>query len=112
MMKNGQVRENPGEQLLNLDLSATEKLKVLRGVQSSALLGTVRDGIVHFVNEARGKRDSSKSIDKLNETGVAPLHKATQNDQTDSAKSLLDEGADIDVRTREDKLTPLHIAAR
>ena len=108
-MENGQVRENSGEQLLNLDLCEAEKLKVRR---SSALLETLRDGIVNFVNEARGKRDSAKGIDKVNETGVAPLHKAAQNDQTDSAKSLLDQGADIDVRTREDKLTPLHIAAR
>ena len=108
-MENGQVRENTKEELLTLDLSEAEKLKIYRG---SALLGAVRDGIVHFVNEARGKRDITKSIDKLNEAGIAPLHKAAQNDQIDSAKSLLDQGADIDVRTREDKLTPLHIAAR
>jgi len=108
-MENGQVRENTGEQLLNLEWSEAEKFKVHRG---SALLEAVRDGIVNFVNEARGKRDITKGIDKLNEAGFAPLHKAAQNDQTDSAKSLLDQGADIDVRTREDKLTPLHIAAR
>ena len=108
-MENGQVRENTGEQLLNLHTNEVEKCKVRR---SSALLEAVRDGIVNLVNEARGKRDSTKGIDKLNEGGFAPLHKAAQNDQTDSAKSLLDLGADIDVRTREEKLTPLHIAAR
>lgn len=108
-MENGQVRETTGQQFLNLDLNEAEKPKVRRG---SALLEAVRDGIVNLVNEARGKRDSAKGVDKLNEAGFAPLHKAAQNDQTDSAKFLLDQGADIDVRTREDKLTSLHIAAR
>ena len=108
-MENHQVRENTGEQLLTLDLDEAGKHKVRR---SSALLEAVRDGIVNLVNEARGKRDIAKNVDKLNEAGFAPLHKAAQNDQTDNAKSLLDQGADIDVQTREDKLTPLHIAAR
>jgi hypothetical protein len=53
------------------------------------------------VNEARGKKDSTKSIDKLNDAGFAPLHEAAQYDRTDVAKSLLNRGADIDVRTRE-----------
>ena len=108
-MENGQVRENAGEHLLNLEMSEVEKLKVRRG---SALLEAVRDGIVNLVNEARGKKDGTKSIDKLNDAGFAPLHEAAQYDRTDAAKSLLDRGADIDVRTREDKLTALHIAAR
>ena len=109
MMENGQVSENAEEQLVNVDLGEAEKFKVHHG---SGLLEAVRGGIANFVNEVRGKRDSTKNTDKLNEAGFAPLHKAAQDDQTDSAKSLLDQCADIDVRTRDDKLTPLHIAAR
>ena len=96
MMENGQVRENTREQLPRLDLSETQKLTIQRG---SALLEAVRDGIVHFVNEARGKTDSTKSVDKVNEAGIAPLHKATQNDQTDSAKSLLDQAGGVQILT-------------
>ena len=102
-MENGQVKENT-EQSLNLDLCEAEKLKVRSG---STLLEAMLDGIVNLV-----KRDATKGIDKLNEAGFAPLHKAAQNDQTENVKSLLDQGADIDVQTREDKFTPLHIAAR
>lgn len=109
MMENGQVSENAEEQLVNVDLGEAEKFNVHHG---PAFLEAVRDGIANFMNEVRGKRDSTKHIDKLNEDGYTPLHKAAQNDQTDSAKSLLDQCADIDVRTRDDKLTPLHIAAR
>ena len=102
-MENGQVKENT-EQLLYLDLCEAENFKVLRG---STLLEAMLDGIVNLV-----KRDGTKGIHKLNEAGFAPLHKAAQNEQTESAKSLLDQGADINVQTREDKFTPLHIAAR
>lgn len=110
MMENGQVRENAEERLASVDMGEAElKFKVHHG---SALLEAFRGGIANLVNEVRGKRESTKNIDKLNEAGFAPLHKAAQNDQTDSAKSLLDQCADIDVRTRDDKLTPLHIAAR
>ena len=107
-MENGQVKLTT-EQLPNSDLCEAEKLKIRGG---SALLEAVRDGIANLVNEARGKKDGTKDIDKLNEDGFAPLHKAAQNDQAESVKSLLDQGADIDVQTREDKFTPLHIAAR
>lgn len=108
-MENGRVKETT-EQLPNSDLCETEKLKVRSG--SAFRLESVLDGIVNLVNEARGKKDGTKVIDKLNEAGFAPLHKAAQNDQTESVKSLLDQGADIDVQTREDRFTPLHIAAR
>lgn len=108
-MEDGQVKETT-EQLPNSDLcEADEKLKVRGG---PALLEAMRDGILNLVNEARGKKDGTKGVDKLNEAGLAPLHKAAQNDQTESVKSLLDQGADIDVQTGEDKFTPLHIAAR
>lgn len=72
----------------------------------------VRDGLVNLVNEKLKIKDSTKSVDKLDESGLAPLHQAAQYDRTDVARSLLDQGADIDVLTREDNLTPLHIAAR
>ena len=76
------------------------------------MLLAVRDGIVNLVNETLGKKDGTKTIDKLDESGLALLHQAVQYDRANIARSLLDDGAEIDVRTREDNLTPLHIAAR
>ena len=101
--------DNLREQIQNLETSEAEKL-MLRG--ADGLFVAVRDGIVNLVNETFGKNDSTKSIDKLDEFGLALLHQASQYGRTDIARSLLDNGAEIDVRTREDNLTPLHIATR
>ena len=100
---------NVRKQIQNLETREAEKLKLRR---ANGLFVAVRDGIVNLVNEKFGTKDSAKSIDKLDESGLALLHQAAQYGRTDIARSLLANGAEIDVRTREDKLTPLHIATR
>ncbi|KAK2893528.1 ankyrin repeat and SOCS box protein 16 [Channa argus] len=50
--------------------------------------------------------------DKLAADGSAPLHLCTSAQSFLCAKLLLEEGADVNVRMRESRLTPLHVAAR
>lgn len=94
---------------LNLEMSELGKPIISR---ATGLFEAVRDGIVDLVNEQLGKKENSKAIDKLDQSGLALLHQAARYDRADVARSLLDHGARIDVRSREDNLTPLHIAAR
>ncbi|XP_054463125.1 ankyrin repeat and SOCS box protein 16 [Anoplopoma fimbria] len=44
--------------------------------------------------------------------GSAPLHLCTSAQSLQCAKLLVDGGADVSVRLRESRLTPLHVAAR
>lgn len=108
-MMEHEFSENVREQIQNMEMSEAEKLKLPR---ANGLFVAVRDGIVNLVNEKFAKKDSKKSMDKLGESGLTLLHQAAQYGRTDIARSLLDNGAEIDVRTREDNLTPLHIATR
>ena len=101
--------DNVREQIQNLEMNKPEKQKSRR---TAGLFDAVRDGIVNLVSETLGKKDNTKTIDKLDQSGLALLHQAAQYGRTDIARSLLDNGAEIDVRSKEDSLTPLHIAAR
>lgn len=101
--------DNAKEEILDLKMSEVEKQKLRR---PTGMFSAVRDGIVNLVNETLGVKNSTKSVDTLDESGLALLHQAAQYDRTDAVRSLLDQDAEIDVRTREDNLTPLHIAAR
>ena len=95
---------------LNLEMSELGKPIISR---ANGLCEAVRDGVVDLVNEQLGKlKKNSKGIDKLDQSGLALLHQAARYDRTSVARTLLDHGARIDVRSREDNLTPLHIAAR
>ncbi|XP_060882662.1 ankyrin repeat and SOCS box protein 16 [Labrus mixtus] len=50
--------------------------------------------------------------EKLSEDGSAPLHLCTSAQSFQCAALLLKGGADVNVRMRESRLTPLHTAAR
>ena len=98
---------------LNLEMSELGKPIISRATRATGLFEAVRDGVVDLVNDHLGKlKKNSKGIDKLDQSGLALLHQAARYDRTNVARSLLDHGARIDVRSREDSLTPLHIAAR
>ena len=94
---------------LNLEMSELGKPIISR---ATGLFEAVRDGIVDIVDEQLGKKENTKAIDKLDQSGLAMLHQAARYDRVCVAKCLLDHGARIDVRSKEDSLTPLHIAAR
>ncbi|XP_068192624.1 ankyrin repeat and SOCS box protein 16 isoform X2 [Antennarius striatus] len=49
--------------------------------------------------------------DLLNEDGSAPLHLCTSSQSFQCAEVLLEGGADVNVRMRESRLTPLHVAS-
>ena len=108
MMEN-ELSENKREQTQGLEDSEVDKLKPTR---KSTLFLAVLDGIATLMDETRKRKESTKSVDKLDESGLALLHQVAQYNRTEEARSLLDDGAEIDVRSREDNLTPLHIAAR
>lgn len=101
--------DNVREQIQNLEMNKPGKQK---SRCTAGLFDAVRDGIVNLVSETLGKKSNTKTIDKLEQSGLALLHQAAQYGRTDIARSLLDNGAEIDVRSKEDNLTPLHIAAR
>ena len=94
---------------LNLEMSELGKPIISR---ATGMFEAVRDGIVDVVNEQLSKKGNAKTIDKLDQSGLAMLHHAARYDRVHVAKSLLEHRACIDVRTKEDNLTPLHIAAR
>lgn len=107
----GEDRQKPfvSKERLNLEMSELGKPIISR---ATGLFEAVRDGVVDLVNEQLEKKKNSKVIDKLDQSGLALLHQAARYDRANVARSLLDHGAQIDVRTREDNLTPQHIAAR
>ncbi|XP_068605764.1 ankyrin repeat and SOCS box protein 16 [Brachionichthys hirsutus] len=50
--------------------------------------------------------------DLLSEDGSAPLHLCASSQSLRCAEALLEGGAEVNVRTRESRLTPLHVASR
>ena len=106
---NGRKKKSASRERLNLEMSELEKPLISL---STGLFEAVRDGEVDLVKEQLAKRENKKEIDKLDLSGLSLLHQAARYNQTGAAGALLDHGARIDVRTRDDDLTPLHIAAR
>ena len=106
---NGREKNSVSRERLNLEMSELGKPIIFR---ATCLFEAVRDGVVDIVNEQLEKRENKKEIDKLDQSGLALLHQAARYNRTGAAGALLDHGARIDVRTRDDDLTPLHIAAR
>ena len=90
----------------------SELAKPIMSRATGGLFEAVRDGIVDLVKERLLKRENAREIDKLDQSGLALLHQAARYNRYSVAGALLDHGARIDVRTREDNLTPLQIAAR
>lgn len=80
--------------------------------RATGLFEAVRDGVVDLVNQQLMKKQHIEGINKLDQSGLALLHQAARYNRVNVAGTLLDHGARIDVRSREDNLTPLHIAAR
>lgn len=106
----GREKTSVSRERLNLEMSELGKPVISR---ATGLFESVRDGIVDLVKEQLVRRENKKEIDKLDQSsGLALLHQAARYNRTGVAGALLDHGAQIDVRTREDNLTPLHIAAR
>ena len=107
---NGLSKENQTmPRRLSLEMSELGKPTNSR---STALFEAVRDGMVDVVNAKLGLKQNVEAIDKLDESGLNLLHQAARYDRTDVARALLNHGAPIDARSREDGLTALHVASR
>ena len=105
----GGKKNSVSRERLDLEMSELAKPVICR---ATGLFEAVRDGIVDLVKDQLVKKQNAKQMDKLDQSGLALLHHAARYNRVDVAEALLDHGARIDVRTREDNLTPLHIAAR
>ena len=58
------------------------------------------------------KAKEDDNIDFLDNSGFAALHHTARYNSVEGIEQLLKNGANVNVRSREDQLTPLHIAAR
>jgi len=105
----GQVKNSVSRERLNYEMSELGRPFIRHATR---LFEAVRDGVVDLVNERLLEKDNVKDIDRLDHSGLALLHQAARYNRTGVAGVLIDHGARIDVRTREEGLTPLHIAAR
>lgn len=95
-----------------MSLEMSELGRTMPSPGTGGLFEAVRDGVVQFVNERLNIKQTAKEIDNLDQSGLSLLHQAARYNRRKVAATLLDHGAVIDVRTREEKLTPLQIAAR
>lgn len=105
----GGKKNSVSRERLDLEMSELAKPVICR---ATGLFEAVRDGIVDLLKDQLVKKQNAKEMDKLDQSGLALLHHAVRYNRVNVAEALLDHGARIDVRTREDNLTPLHIAAR
>ena len=106
----GQEKNHVNRETSSLEMSELQKPIFLS--RETNLLEAVRDGIADVVKERLLKRQHTKQIDKLDQSGLAMLHQAARYNRVRVAQTLLDHGAQVDVRTRDENLTPLQIAAR
>lgn len=95
-----------------MTLEMSELGQALPSRTNGGLFEAVRDGIVDVVNDRLNKKQTAKEINKLDQSGLSLLHQAARYNRRKVAETLLDHDACIDVRTKEEKLTPLQIAAR
>lgn len=71
----------------------------------------VQDGIVSELKEYLLDNYNVKSLNNLDEEGVALLHLSVRLNRVEITRLLIDHGAEVDIRLR-DGSTALHVAAR
>lgn len=71
----------------------------------------VQDGTVRELKDFLSDVNNVKSLNNLDEEGVALLHLSARFNRVEVTKILIDHGADVDIRLK-DGSTPLHVAAR
>ena len=92
-----------------LELSELQSFALL---SSDGLRAAVREGSLEQLNEQLDLLDEESELDALDRSGFSVLHEAARSNHLGIVKTLLDRGALIDVRSKEDQLTPLHVATR
>ena len=81
-------------------------------LSSDGLRTAVREGSLEKLKEQLDLLDEESELDALDRSGFSVLHEAARSNHLAIVETLLDRGARIDVRSRKDQLTPLHVATR
>ena len=58
------------------------------------------------------KKKRDRLINSFDKNRIAPLHYAARYDHVDIMELLIKHGANVDVKDKEEGLTPLHFCAR
>lgn len=95
---------------LSLELNELSKRPFVS--QLGGLHAAVRDGTLDYVTEVLALYENKRKLNEADETGFTALHQAARYNHVDVVRTLLDHGALINVRSREDAITPLQIASR
>lgn len=96
--------------LLSLELNELSKRPFV--CRLGGLYAAVRDGALDYVTEVLASAENKRKLNEADETGFTALHQAARYNHVDVVRTLLDHGALINVRSREDAITPLQIASR
>lgn len=82
----------------------------------SSLMADARKGLEEGDKElaklAISRAKKSKMLNTLDKTGFAVLHHATRYNRIETVQDLLENNAQVNIRSSQDGLTPLHTAAR
>ena len=83
---------------------------VPKKIKQSELHKATEKGLLNVVKAVI--RDDDSLISSHDENGFCPLHIAAIHNRTHVLQELLDFGADVDVLSIPDGVTPLHVACR
>jgi len=72
----------------------------------------VREGTYDLLEQAISKAKKNRSLDDLDDIGLSNLHHAVRYNRVEAVASLLKHGAQVNILTREEGNTPLHISSR
>ena len=72
----------------------------------------VKDGKFDMIEAAISNAEKSRSLDDLDDIGLSNLHHAVRYNRVEAVASLLKHGAQVNILTRDEENTPLHISSR
>jgi ankyrin repeat protein len=93
------------------ELAKTSRYNYYEDTKDSLIHLAVQSGNHYFLDKEITKA-KERGIDSLDSLGFAALHHTARHNRIDAVTVLLKNGADVNVLTRDDSNTPLHIASR
>lgn len=72
----------------------------------------VREGNLDVVDQAIVRAKRAKNLNDLDDMGLSGLHHAVRYNRYEAVAKLLDHGAQVNIRSRDESNTPLHISSR
>ncbi|KXJ09708.1 hypothetical protein AC249_AIPGENE14858, partial [Exaiptasia diaphana] len=104
------VKVEQNEVELNALSKALPNLNTSNDDAESSIGAAVRQGRRSVISREIEKAKRNKSLDSLDDVGFAALHHTTRYCRIDAIEDLLKNGASINIQSRDDHFTPLHIA--